>query len=171
MQASQTKPQLRDARAPQVIDLALAAGTIAMLAAIIVAVGRGRGEWALLGWPLWMHIAALVVTLAPSPVMLVRARGDRAHRQLGYIWLGAMIATSLVSFLIPPFGQISPIWVLSVITLLSTVRIWQTARQHQWEKHRSNVRVLVLGALLIAGFFTFRFDRLFDRWLSGLPAI
>jgi uncharacterized membrane protein len=34
-------------------------------------------------------------------------------------------------------------------------------------RHRRGIRAMVLGALLIAGFFTFPFDRLLGRWLFG----
>jgi uncharacterized membrane protein len=32
-------------------------------------------------------------------------------------------------------------------------------------RHRRGVRAMVTGALLIAGFFTFPFDRLLGHWL------
>jgi uncharacterized membrane protein len=39
------------------------------------------------------------------------------------------------------------------------------ARRHEWKRHRSAVRAMVAGALLVAGFFTFPFGRLLGTWL------
>lgn len=155
-------------RDPQKLDYILALGTLGMLGAMGTALIRGQSEWGLLPWPMWVHIVTLAVALVLTPVMLVRPRGDRPHRVLGYVWLSAMITTALVSFLIPKAGDISPIWILSGLTLFTSVEIWRTARSHNWQKHRFHVRGIVIGGLLIAGFFTFQFGRVFDRWISGL---
>jgi uncharacterized membrane protein len=157
--------------APQISDYVLAAGTLAMLAAMVTALVRGQSEWSALPWPMWTHIATLAVALSLAPIMLLRQRGDRLHRWMGYVWLAAMITTALVSFAIPPPGKISPIWALSVLTLIISWQIWRTARNYDWRKHRIHVRGIVIGGLLIAGFFTFQFGRVFDRWISGLAGI
>jgi uncharacterized membrane protein len=44
--------------------------------------------------------------------------------------------------------------------------VWY-ARRHQVARHRGAVRGMVMGALLVAGFFTFPFGRLMGRWLFG----
>ncbi len=41
------------------------------------------------------------------------------------------------------------------------------ARRHQHAKHRAAVRGMVTGALIIAGIFTFPFERLMGHWLFG----
>jgi len=43
--------------------------------------------------------------------------------------------------------------------------IWWTARTHRVAAHRRQVRGMVTGALLVAGFFTLPFGRLLGRWL------
>lgn len=139
-----------------------------MLAAMITALARGVSEWGLVSGAMWAHISTLALALALTPIMLLRARGDRLHRRLGYVWLSAMVSTALVSFFIPPLGTLSPIFVLSALTLWISFQILQTARRHQWQKHRFHVRGIVIGGLLIAGFFTFQFGRIFDRWISGI---
>ena len=52
-------------------------------------------------------------------------------------------------------------------TLLQVPVIVLAARRHDVARHRSAVRGMVLGALLIAGFFTFPFNRLLGQWLFG----
>ena len=44
--------------------------------------------------------------------------------------------------------------------------VWN-ARAHNVRRHRTDVRAMVTGALLIAGFFTFPFNRLLGQWLFG----
>jgi uncharacterized membrane protein len=46
-------------------------------------------------------------------------------------------------------------------------RVWLTARAHNVVGHRATVRGLVTGALIIAGYFTFPFDRMLGHWLFG----
>ena len=44
--------------------------------------------------------------------------------------------------------------------------VW-AARTHNVARHRNAVRGMVAGALIIAGIFTFPFDRLMGHWLFG----
>lgn len=101
--------------------------------------------------------------------MLWRKRGDRLHRRLGWAWSLAMVATALISLDIRQLnaGGFSFIHLLSIWTLLLVpLLIWE-ARRHKIGAHRSTVRGLITGALLIAGFFTFPFGRLLGDLLFG----
>lgn len=80
-----------------------------------------------------------------------------------------MLLAALVSLTIRlnKDGSFSVIHILSVYVLVMVPRfVWQ-ARTHQVARHRSGVRGMVIGALLVAGFFTFPFGRLLGRWLLG----
>jgi uncharacterized membrane protein len=59
------------------------------------------------------------------------------------------------------------IHILSTVTLLGCWRALVTARRHDWRNHRRTLRAIVGGALLLAGFFTFQFDRILGHWLLG----
>ena len=89
------------------------------------------------------------------------------HRRLGTVWIAAMVLTALVSLTIRDGnrGNFSVIHILSVWTLIQIPLIVWRARTHNIPKHRSAVRGMVTGALLIAGFFTFPFDRMLGHWL------
>jgi uncharacterized membrane protein len=99
--------------------------------------------------------------------MLLRPRGTKAHRQLGWIWAGAMGLTALISLFVRNAnpGGFSIIHVLSFWTLFQVPLIVWSARTHNVKRHRRSVRAMVTGALLIAGFFTFPFNRLLGHWL------
>ena len=136
---------------------------------MVVALARGFGQWSAVPPIIWLHLVTIVVALALTPVLLLRPRGDRRHRTLGTLWMAAMIATAILSLFIrnrSPTG-FSVIHILSAVTLLAVPRAWWTARRHQVAQHRTAIRAIVTGALLIAGFFTFPFDRLLGRWLFG----
>ncbi|QNA85603.1 DUF2306 domain-containing protein [Sphingomonas sp. So64.6b] len=155
--------------APDIFERVLAFAAIALLLVVLVALAKGHAQWGLLPWQVWAHLATVLTALALTPVMLLRRRGDRPHRMLGTLWVAAMILTALISLdirLTNP-GGFSIIHVLSAWTLIQVPIIWWSARTHNLVRHRRAVRGMVLGALIIAGFFTLPFGRLLGTWLFG----
>lgn len=155
------------------IDWLLSALVTAMAIATIVAVVQGRDEWHLVPTMVWVHLAAIMAAMLLSPVMLLRRRGDKLHRILGFVWFGSMAVAAAVSFDLRLIndGGFSPIHILSAATLILLPGIWWNARQHRIVQHRRGVRMIISGALLIAGFFTFGFNRILGQWLLGGPGI
>lgn len=154
---------------PDTLDRILAAGASLLLGFVLVALWRGRGEWHEIPLVVWLHLATIVTALALTPPMLLRRRGDRLHRRLGWVWAAAMALTAAFSFGVRGINQggFSLIHILSAWTLIQVPVIVWRARRHEHAKHRNAVRGMVIGALLVAGFFTFPFDRLMGRWLFG----
>lgn len=140
-----------------------------LLTALAAALLRGRPEWAEIPALLWAHLATIALALAITPVLMLRRRGDRWHRRFGWAWSMAMLTTALISFGIRfrDDGRLSEIHILSAIVLLSVPLIVFNARRHKVDHHRRAARGLTIGALLVAGFLTFPFDRLLGRWLLG----
>lgn len=155
--------------APSPLDRILAAAALVLLAMVVAALWRGSGEWHRVPPFVWLHIATIAAALALTPVMMLRRRGDRLHRRLGWVWATAMMATAAFTFGIRGInhGSFSFIHLFSVLTLVQVPVIVWTARRHQHARHRSTVRAMVAFALLTAGFFTFPFDRLLGHWLFG----
>lgn len=152
---------------PDTFERVLAIGSIILFAAVLIALARGHAEWGMVPWQVWPHLVTIMVALALTPTMLLRRRGDRLHRVLGTVWVVAMLLTALLSFnvRISRHGGLGFIHLLSAWTLIQAPIIWWSARTHNVAKHRGAVRGMVFGALLIAGFFTFPFDRLLGHWL------
>jgi uncharacterized membrane protein len=155
--------------APNRLDQLLAAGSAVLMAFVVMAIVEGRTDWLRVPPIVWAHIITILLALGLTPVMLLRRRGDRIHRRLGWIWASAMALTALLSFGIRGInsGGFSPIHFLSALTLMLVPVIVISARRHQHAQHRGAVRGMVSGALLIAGFFTFAPDRLLGGWLFG----
>ena len=155
--------------APDTYERMLAIGAIILFAAVVAALAKGYPEWPRVPLEVWPHLITIMIALALTPVMLLRRRGDRPPRLLGTIWVVSMIATAALSFRVREIndGGFSPIHLLSAFTLFVAPLIWWSARTHNLRVHRRAVRGTVTGALLVAGFFTFPFDRLLGHWLFG----
>lgn len=154
---------------PDTFERVLAVGACVLLAAVGAAVIRGHPYWTRIAPIIWVHLLTISVALALTPVMLLRRRGDRRHRTLGMVWVVAMLATAVSSFFVRLSnpGGFSFIHLLSIWTLIQVPIIWWSARHQDVVRHRGAVRGMVTGALLIAGFFTFPFDRMLGQWLFG----
>jgi uncharacterized membrane protein len=165
VEAPRSKPKL----APDNYDRFLSAAAVALLAAVAAAIWRGRTEWGEIPLIVWGHIGTIVTALTLTPVMLLRRRGDRLHRRMGWIWATAMAVTAAASFGIRGLnqGSLSVIHILSAWTLVQVPVIVWAARTHNVARHRGAVRGMVTGALIIAGIFTFPFNRLVGHWLFG----
>jgi uncharacterized membrane protein len=152
---------------PDRFEQALSVGALILLSAAVIAIAKGRAEWDQIPTNVWAHLGTILIALGLTPIMLLRKRGDRLHRQLGWVWVSAMFLTALFTLDIKLInrGGFSFIHILSVWTMIQVpVIIWH-AKNHRVAKHRSAVRGMVFGALLIAGFFTFPFGRLMGNWL------
>ena len=167
--ADAAAPRPKLSLAPTGFDRILAVAALVLLAAVLTALAKGRAEWGQVPAFVWAHIVTIVAALVLTPVMMLRRRGDRLHRILGYAWVGAMALTAALTFGIRGInqGSLSLIHILSAWTLVQVPLIVWHARNHRHAKHRAAVRGMVTGALLIAGIFTFPFERLMGHWLFG----
>lgn len=150
-------------------DRLLSAAALLLLAMVTSALWRGRAHWSEVPIFVWSHVATIVTALALTPILLMRRRGDRLHRQLGWIWCTSLFLTAALSFGIRMINSGSWSWIhlLSAWTMIQVPIIIVAARRHDLKRHRSAVRGMVTGALLIAGIFTFQFERMLGRWLFG----
>jgi uncharacterized membrane protein len=156
---------------PRPFERVLAGAALLLLVVVAAALARGvaSGEATRVPPVIWFHVATIGIALALTPVMMLRRRGDRPHRALGWIWVLAMAATAVASFFVRTInpGGFSLIHILSAWTLIQLPLIVLSARRHRHAAHRRSVIGMVTGALIIAGLFTFPQGRLLGHWLFG----
>lgn len=153
-------------RTPDMLEKICGGLALLLLGCVAVAVFKGRAHWAEIPWMLWVHLGALIIVLALTPIMLLRKRGDDWHRLLGWTWSFFMFVAAVISFVMTN-GRFSLIHILSVITVIGVPVLILSARRRDIGRHRGQARGFVIGALLIAGFFTFPFGRLLGSWFFG----
>ena len=91
-------------------------------------------------------------------VQLAAPKGTLPHRTIGWIWVALMAVIALSSFLIHGIkmvGPFSPIHLLSIFTLVMLPLAVLHARRHNVKQHRGAMIGIFVGALVVAGAFTF----------------
>ncbi len=88
------------------------------------------------------HASAASVGLLLGGYQLMRVKGDRVHRVIGWIWVAAMLFVSTSSFAIRELrhGQLSLLHVLSVVTLVSLIIGVVAVRRGNVHRHRGAMR-------------------------------
>ncbi len=116
------------------------------------------------------HLVSVLLALPLGISQLVLRKGTGRHRIVGYVWLGLMVFTALVSFAVHTInpGGLSPIHIFSVLTLVAAPGIAWSARHGQVARHRRAVLGLIIGGLVIAGLFTFAPGRILGELLGRL---
>jgi uncharacterized membrane protein len=93
--------------------------------------------------------------------LLLVSKGTKWHRSLGKYYMISMSITALVSLLMPAMvgtqflGHFGWIHLFSFLTLWSVPTAYIAIRKGQVKKHKINMILLYIGALVIAGGFTF----------------
>lgn len=117
-----------------------------------------------------VHAYAAMAAFGLGGFVLFRKKGDATHRRLGRIWVGLMLVTALSSLFVwqsRTFGLFSPIHLLSLLTLIMLWLGLRYARRRSIQAHMRTMQSLYLGALVIAGWFTFMPGRIMNRVVFG----
>ena len=120
--------------------------------------------------PIPLHALAALAAFALGALQLALPKGTARHRVMGWAWVGSMAVVALSSFAISEigtFGYFSAIHVLSVVTLISLTQGVAQARRHRARLHGATMGWLFVGALLIAGAFTFTPYRVMNDVVTG----
>lgn len=152
----------------------LAWATAGLLAVMLAAMARGAAEFPRLPVLVQVHLLAMVVIMAISVPMLLQPKGTARHRLLGRCWAGLMFGNALLTLCINAgssasggvfAGDFSPIHAISLFVLVMVPVAVLRARRHDARGHEGAIRGLVIGSLLVAGFFTLPFGRTMGTWL------
>lgn len=117
-----------------------------------------------------VHALVAMAAFVIGAVQLARAKGDRAHRLLGYAWVAMMIVIAASSFLIHEINQwkgFSWIHLISIYVLVSVPLAVVHARRGSISAHRKTMIGTFIGGLVVAGLFTFLPGRIMHAVLLG----
>ena len=117
-----------------------------------------------------LHAFSALAAFGLGAVQLAAPKGTLPHRTLGWIWVVLMVVVAASSFWIHElrvWGPWSPIHLLAIFTLaMLPLAVWR-ARRHDIRKHQRAMVSLFVGALVIAGVFTFLPGRIMHAVLFG----
>ena len=124
-----------------------------------------------------LHVAAATAALVIGGLVLWRRKGTRAHKLLGRVWVGAMVAVALSSFWIFELRDgAGPSWIhlLSVWTLVSlALAVWfirrGNVRAHQGLMVGTFVGLVAAGIAAMAPGRTLGFTPHVARQLDDQP--
>jgi uncharacterized membrane protein len=105
-----------------------------------------------------LHALAAMSAFALGLIQLSAPKGTLPHRTLGWIWVALMLIVSITAFFIHTirlWGPWSPIHLLAIFTLIMLPLGVFAAHRHAVEYHRGTMIGIFVGALVIAGAFTF----------------
>jgi uncharacterized membrane protein len=124
------------------------------------------------GAAIQIHAFAATAAFALGLVQLAAPKGTPPHRMLGWIWVVLMLIVCSSAFFIHElrlWGPWSPIHLLAIFTLIVLPIAVLAAHRHKVERHRRAMIGIFLGALVIAGLFTFVPGRIMHAVAFGSP--
>jgi uncharacterized membrane protein len=118
-----------------------------------------------------IHAFAAMAAFVLGVVQFAAPKGTLPHRTIGFIWVALMAVVAVSSawvHQIKLWGPWSPIHLLSILTLvLLPIAVWR-AHVHDVLRHRNAMLGLFLGALVVAGLFTFVPGRIMHAIAFGM---
>jgi uncharacterized membrane protein len=105
-----------------------------------------------------VHAFAAMAAFALGLVQFAAPKGTLPHRTIGWVWVILMMVIAASSFWIHGYrtiGPFSPIHGLSILTLVMVPVAVLHARRHRVANHRGAMISIFIGALVVAGAFTF----------------
>lgn len=120
-----------------------------------------------------MHLVTVVSAAAVGLFLMLRIKGTRIHKQLGWYYMAAMFITGLVTLTIPraPFGPhigpFGPLHLFSLTALVGVPAALLAARRGNWGLHGRIMAGLFVGGIGIAGLGAFTPGRLMYQVLFG----
>lgn len=124
------------------------------------------------GFVIQIHMVVALAAILIGAIIFINPKGTPRHKAFGKIWVGLMVVVALTSFFISEFktlGPFSPIHLLSVVTLATLYHAIRAIRMRNVKAHKSALRGLYFGGLLVAGFFTLLPGRVLNKMLFGEP--
>ena len=110
---------------------------------------------------MYVHLATVLPCIPLGAYLLARVKGDALHRTVGKVYLALMFITAGLSLFMPALvgptilGHFGWIHLLSLLVIVTVPRAIADAKAGRIEAHKRRMVLLYIGALLVAGGFTF----------------
>ncbi|SHG04128.1 Uncharacterized membrane protein [Kaistia soli DSM 19436] len=117
-----------------------------------------------------VHAFSAMAAFALGLVQFAAPKGTLPHRVTGWLWVVLMTMVAVSSFwihTIRTFGDFSVIHLLSILVLVVLPGTVLAAHRHQVSQHARGMKKLFIGALVIAGLFTFLPGRIMHEVVFG----
>lgn len=104
-----------------------------------------------------LHVGGAVTSFAIGTWLMLGVKGRTSHKVLGYTWVAAMLCTAVTSFFMIGLNgnSFSPIHGLSAWTVIGAPFGIMLARKKKISAHRRHMTGMFVGAMLLAGLFSF----------------
>jgi uncharacterized membrane protein len=110
---------------------------------------------------MYTHLITVIPCIFVGAYLLFFRKGTRWHKLLGKYYMLSMVITAVVSLFMPAMvgpqflGHFGWIHLFSFLTLWSIPTALIAVKKGQIKKHKIKMVLLYIGALMIAGGFTF----------------
>lgn len=126
------------------------------------------------GATIQIHAFAAIAAFVIGAFVLWRPKGTRLHKALGRLWVVLMLVVATSALFINEIrlvGPFSPIHILVIVTYWGIGRgLWAIIVKRNVALHRACMQTVYIGALLLAGAFTFLPGRRMHDVLFGADA-
>ena len=125
----------------------------------------------------FMHLATILPAFVIGTVLMLRRKGSPAHKLWGKVFLLLMLTTAVITLFMPAavgarwLGHFGVIHIFCIVVFISAPRAYFAVRRGNIRAHRANMIGLYVGAILIAGAFTFAPGRMLHNLVvnANLP--
>jgi uncharacterized membrane protein len=110
---------------------------------------------------LYLHLLSVVPCFFIGGILLLRRKGTKSHKKLGQIYMVLMLFTAGLTLLMPAqvgpqiFNHFGWIHLFSFLTIYTVPSAFLAIRKGNVKAHQRKMILLYVGAILIAGAFTF----------------
>ncbi|HET9907089.1 MAG TPA: DUF2306 domain-containing protein [Anaerolineales bacterium] len=121
----------------------------------------------------YLHLGTVLPAFVIGTFQLLTRKGTRSHKLLGRIFMLLMLATGLITLLMP--AKVGPqflnhfgfIHIFSFFAVFGVPLSYLAARRGFIRAHRFTMVSLYVGGILVAGAFAFSPGRMLHEWLFG----
>jgi len=122
---------------------------------------------------MYSHLVTVVPCVFLGAYVLLAKKGTAVHRTLGKLYMVLMLITGLITLFMPAlvgpqfFGHFGWIHLFSFLTIYTVPTAYTAIRKGNVRAHKRKMVLLYIGAIMIAGGFTFAPGRYLNELFFG----